>query len=342
MAAEIQLIRDDITRANGGSKSSGRTFVRTLFYEHNDEATKLDLIISNRIPKWGVCHEVYTWFYVTEVGDVLDFSDNEWYVEITYSDKTNGTGAGYSPGTKPWDLPPLEVTISPFDHEVAMDEYWDQNTRSWRPFVNSAGTRLIGTKMANYVQMTFTMNKKKATHNSATIINSSAETVCGIDIPAFSGKLLPFTSTIHTVTDASTGKVEYQYVSQTVTIHISGDPNGFAFSVLDVGTLSRNTRGELGAHYRYRVMNNGNDSPQTSPSRIGTIEDVVAQRKIYVSNGGKINDFPFEEYTEPLPLANGVLDLNAIAAGQNAVYNKITGYQSRPQSWGKFNLPRKI
>lgn len=334
----ITFWKEDYTRATGGSADAGRSFTRTMFFKHGSDDNIVDLIISNRIPEYNDCHPVYTWFCAEEIGEVEVFDDETWSIDITYTARSGNA----EPETDPWDLPPQDVTLSSFDQEVAMNEYWNDRTNSWSPFVNSAGTKMLATKIDSLMQLTFTINRKTAQHNSSAIINNSSETVCGIQISRHCGKLLPFTSEYHKVTNPD-GSIKYEYVSQKVTIHINPSQAGFRFSFLNVGTLSFDGNGNLSAHYKYRLMRQKSDNPLTVPVAYGTIDQLIAQRQIYVRNGGDVKDFPYEEFTEPLPLtANGELDQGAIAAGANANYSKIEGFHTRPGGWNRYDLPRSI
>lgn len=340
----IELTRDDITSASGGSKDSGKSFVRTLFLRHDPDDTMVDCINSAYIPAWNDCHPVYTAFFVTDIGEVQTLSDDEWYIEVTYSNKLDSGSSPVPNETKPWNLPPLDFKIHTFDKQIAMTKYWDQKEKKWKQLLNSAGTPISAKKTVTVGVMSFTMNEKKGNSipslNASYIFNSSAETVCGIKIPAFCGKLLPFSAFLHTVNDSSTGKVKYEYYAIDITIHFilpTGDEGNesWEFSMLDIGTLCRDSQGNLGAVYKFFDAKSKED---LKPENVvyGPMESLILFRDAWT---GEDKDYPWEEITEPVPLNKGEVDYEAMRGEKP--YNTIDGFESRPGSWNRFNLPRK-
>jgi hypothetical protein len=341
----ITLWKDDITSASGGSKDAGKNFVRTLFLRHDRDDTMVDAINSVYMPKWNDCHPVYTAFFVTDIGDVEVFADDVFKIEVTYLNKVDSTEP-VSAETKPWDLPPQDVNISTFDKEIAMTKYWDNDKKKWRTLLNSAGVRISATKVVTVAQLSFTMNVKSKSSipqlNAAYLYNSNAETVCGIKIPAYCGKLLPFNATLHSVTDSSTGKIKYEYWSIGVTVQIilpTGDEGNenWSFSYLDIGTLVRDKGGNLGAIYKFRDAVKKEDL-STAKVIYGSIDELTIQRSKW--DKSDIANFPYEEITEPMPLNDGKLYLEAINS-PDVPYGKIIGFDSRPASWSKFDLPKR-
>lgn len=342
----IELTRDDITSASGGSKDSGKSFVRTLFLRHDPDDTMVDAINSVYMPKWNDCHPVYTAFFVTDIGDVEVFSDDTFKIEVTYSNKVDSSEP-VSAETEPWNLPPQDVNISTFDKEIAMTKYWDNDKMKWRTLLNSAGVRISATKVVTVAQLSFTMNVKKKSSvpqlNAAYLYNAYPETVCGIYIPKHCGKLLPFNATLHSVTDSSTGKIKYEYWSVAVTVQIilpTGDEGNenWSFSYLDVGTLVRDKDGNLGAIYKFRDATK-KEEVKTAKVIYGSIDELTIQRSKW--DKSDIANFPYEEITEPMPLNDGKLYLEAMNAQGDVPYGKITGFDSRPASWSKFDLPKR-
>ena len=348
----IELIRDDITSASGGSKDSGKSFVRTLFLKHEPDDTMVDAINSDYMPKYREVHPTYTAFKVTDISEVQTFSDDTWYINVTYTNSIE-TGEPVAPDTEPWDLPPQDVNISTFDKEIAMTRYWDNNKMEWRTLLNSAGVRISATKVVTVTQLSFTMNVKKKSSvpqlNAAYLYNAYPETVCGTYIPPYCGKLLPFNATLHSVTDSSTGKIKYEYWSIDVTVQIilpSGDNKAidgdkefenWSFSYLDIGTLVRDKEGNLGAIYKFRNATK-KEELSTAPVIYGSIDELTIQRSKW--DKSDIANFPYEEITEPMPLKDGKLYLEAIKS-PDVPYGKITGFDSRPASWSQFDLPKR-
>lgn len=342
----VQFSKDDITSASGGSRDSGKTFVRTLFFTHDQSDTMVDVINSAYMPKWNDCHPVYTAFFVTDIGEVQTLSDTEWYIEVTYSNKIDSSEI-VPEETPPWNLPPQNVSISTFDKEIAMTRYWDPKRKRWRDLLNSAGCRIVAGKTVTVGSLSFTMNEKKKSSipslNAAYLYNSSTETVCGIKIPAYCGKLLPFSANLHSVTDSSTGKIKYEYYAIDVTIHFilpTGDDGNenWMFSLLDIGTLFRDDDGNLGALYKFREATSKSDLA-TAPVKYGSIDALTIQRNKWTDD---LASFPYEEITEPIPLNDGKIYLEAIQSTDGSVpYGKIEGFDSRPASWSKFDLPKR-
>ena len=105
--------------------------------------------------------------------------------------------------------------------------------------------------------------------------------------------------------------------------------------MLDIGTLCRDSKGNLGAIYKFF---NATKKEEVIPTHVvyGPMENLIAQRQKWT---GEEKDFPWEEVTEPMPLDNGKVHLSAIRG--DMPYNTIDGFDSRPASWSKFNLPTK-
>lgn len=343
----VKFTREDITSASGGSKDSGKKFVRTLFFHHDPDDTMVDCINSSVMPDYNDCHPVYTAFYVTDIGDVQVHSDSEWYVEVTYSNKIEAIDK-ISKETEPWNLPPQNVSITTFDKEIPMKMYWNLKRKKFEPLLNSAGVPITATKTVTVGTLSFTMNVKKKSSlpvlNYSYTYNAETETVCNIKIPPLCGKLLPFGAKLHTVTDSNTGKTKYEYYSIDVTIQYilpTGDEGNesWAFAMLDVGTLCRDKDGNLGAIYKFRKARNKNEL-STAPVVYGSIDELIIQRSTW--NNGDMASFPYEEITELMPLNDGKLYMEAILSTDGSVpYGKIEGLDSEPASWSKYNLPKK-
>ena len=343
----IELTRDDITSASGGSKDSGKSFVRTIFFKHDNTDTMVDCINSAYMPQYRQVHPTYTAFKVTDISEVQTLSDDTWYIDVTYTNSIE-TGEPVAPDTAPWKLPPQDVKISTFDKEIAMKRYWSTTENKWKPLCNSAGIPIQATKTVTVGCLSFTMNEKKKGSapymNAGYLYNANTETVCGIKIPPLCGKLLPYSATLQTVTDPGTGKIKYEYYSLDITIHFilpTGDEGNesWQFSLLDVGTLVRDEQGNLGAIYKFREAAGKNDIA-TAHVKYGTIDELMAQRAKW--DKSDMANFPYEEITEPMPLRGGKLYLDAINSTDGSIqYDTIDGIDSRPASWNSFDLPKK-
>lgn len=344
----ITLNKDD-TRFTGIDSSGKRTATRSMVFGYASGDDTMDLAESSLLPKVGDVHPSYTAWTVQSVGEP-SWSDSPriFSVNVTYSmGGSSGGGSVSSKGKKPWELGPQNFQSSTYEIEEPLLQLWDKDKSSYIPLVNTAGDRILATVPKTVQRITFQLHYKHTEgstkkQNTNYSYNSSSETVCNITIPPYAGKLLPFSTTLHTIYKEN-GEVDYQYETAEITIDIrNGDT--WLLKYLNVGTQAIWGSGETsfkGAAYRYHELTSSSATPTESNMEIGSLEDALAAKKVYTDAGGKAGNFPIEEITEPFPLdSSGGFDETAYSSGGE--YVTVSGYPKQGESWNKFDLPKSI
>ena len=216
----------------------------------------------------------------------------------------------------------------------------------------------MGKDTVRIVRLTFTLNYK---HKAGVILpapldfmfNSKPEKVCNYNIPPYAGKLLPFTTTLHTVYASNGTTVKYEYESADIAVEIMLDDTWINWT-LNTGTIAlwEQTIGGKkvmvpGATYKYREISTYNketyaDDLLKAKIKFGSLAQMIAQRQKFIKNGGQGNDFPYEEFTEEMPFKkDGTLYTDALLEPAKHEYLQIGGFLREGQSWAKYNLPDK-
>lgn len=354
----FSIVKDDIVPGNGLDSSGKQTFIRKMGVAYEEGDTVVDLQESNFFPSVGSVHPTYTQWTLESIATPEVVSDPKeiWY-DCTYSRGGNSGGGGSSDSknTPPWDLGPQEFQSNTFDIMIPVKRIFKPRDiggdGEWHDYTNSAGAPLLREMPVPVKQIAFVMNYKHREGRSPESVekytyNSKAEKVCNETIEPYCGKLLPTSSTLHTVYENDGKTIKWQYDSVRYTIQVNGMT--WKISDLNVGTYCvwTNSKGEKykGPVYKYPNWTSG-DIATASPT-FGSMEQLIAMRKKYLAanQNNKTSDFPWDEFTEPVPLNDdGTLDLKSLLNKDgNAQYKRIEGFDMEGESWNKYDLPSKI
>lgn len=358
------IIRDDIRSADGQDSSGKQTFTRSMSFSYDPEKdTVIDLMQSDLFPIPKSKHPIYNKWILDSVSavNVVKGSDgrDEMWITAKYS-RGNGLGSGNEEKVYPWDYGVQNFQDSyETSQNIPMTEIYNEDEKDFVPFVNTAGSPLV--HMKNAVIRTISFDKsfevkggrRYEKNEDKMIINSGDETVCGIPIPQYCGMLMPMTANLYKVFKGKDLDYEYETVHFTIRINMSG----WKLSFLNVGRLAKfpadndNEDGEvriLSPIYQYTPWKSTDQESQvkTKP-KFGSINDVIkAQNDFYVTAGGSANigaKIPFSQVDEDMPLdENGGLYQDAIDDPVKNPYLKIEGFESEPESWSKFDLPKGL
>lgn len=375
------LLKDDI-RFEGMDSSGKKTATRIMAFSCAAGDGALDLAENPVLPSRGDVHPDYTLWTVDsiepfEYSDVLSLGSYYgpgYMARVKYTYGGTDVGAGALSGKKPWELGATNFHKSTYEKEVPLKRIFQPNkiavgtkedgtiiygTGKWVDYKNSAGFRKLGKDTVSVLRIGFTLNYK---HQKGVILpaptdflfNANAEKVCNFVIPPYAGKLMPFTTQLHTVYDNSGKNVKYEYESAEITIEIMQDLT-WIDEFLNTGTIclwEQTIDGKKvmvpGAVYKYREISTYNK--ETFPTdvlkakiKFGSLEMMIAQRQKFIKSAGAENAsyFPYEEFTEEVPQkTDGTLYEEALL-DPNKDYLKKGGFTRKGASWKKYNLPEK-
>lgn len=354
----ITLDKDDMQFTGVGSDGK-RTATRHMVFGYNSGDDTMDLAESTLLPNVGDLHPQYTAWRVSSIGEPKwTDSPKQFSLDVQYSmggiPGGNGGLISRSKGKKPWELGPQNYQETTYDIEEPLLELYQYEvgkqkyTANPHPLTNTAGDRVIATTPQTVRRITFQLHYKHkegkmAAQNNDYSYNSKSETVCNITIPPYAGKLMPFSTSLHTVYKADGVTVDYEYETAEITIDIRMKKT-WKREFLNVGTQAI-LRGfgsqSKGAVYRYHKITKPGQQITTNTLSFGSLEEALAAREVYTKAGGKGSNFPIEELTEPFPLTyDGSFDEEEYKKGGD--YLRISGYDREGESWSKFNLPKKI
>ncbi len=360
--AAVKKITDEISRLLGASSSGESSFIRTMrFHVPNGDPVAL-ITTKGMLPQIGSAHPNHSKFICRAIGQSEYEGQDVYRVEVTYRYSANnlkisiGTGGSgvheYSDDTPPWELPPQNFRESFIDMEIPVTEWFfvdDSGSYTAGPFENSARQPIEETTTVQIQVIEFDINYKKEVSNSkmakSYIINSAAEEVCGINIGKHQGKLLPMSRNHYVVYESNTsGNVKWEYDTVHVTIHILPLKDGWEQTRLDVGNQVLWKQGDgtfvLGGVFRYNKLEKKEDTILNTKIVFGDIASVIEQRSKYIKNGGKPENFNYEQLEGPFPLnEEGGLDESAMKSG---TYPTLSGFFTKPESWAQYDLPKEL
>jgi hypothetical protein len=353
----ITLDKDDMQFTGVGSDGK-RTATRHMVFGYNSGDDTMDLAESTLLPNVGDLHPQYTAWTVSSIGEPKwTDSPKQFSLDVQYSmggRSGGGSSASSSKGNKPWELGPQNYQESTYDIEEPLLELYQYKvgeqgyTANPHPLNNTAGDRVIATTPQTVRRITFQLHYKHkegkmAAQNDDYSYNSKSETVCNITIPPYAGKLMPFSTSLHTVYKADGVTVDYEYETAEITIDIRMKKT-WKREFLNVGTqaffLNFGSQNK-GAVYKYHKITSPSQQMTQSTLSFGSLEEALAAREVYTKAGGKGGNFPIEELTEPFPLTySGTFDEEKYKNGGD--YLIVSGYDREGESWSKFNFPKKI
>lgn len=254
----------------------------------------------------------------------------------------------------PWKLGAQSVSVTFNTESVPFIYGYNQNGQRIQ-LLNSAGCKITAEtsrfiKAVSFMYCVKAKSKGDAPVNDYPVINASSVKVAGFSIPALQGMLMPMSANYVTEYDETTGDVLREYWEVTATVQIN--KKGWAKRLLDVGTMAKfpdeDSSGLPKPIYQYTPWKSKNDAENVSVRPVfGSINAVVKAKNEYAKlftgdeQQKRWDSLPYQEITEPMPLNNGELYHQALYNPANTPYKEIVVYESNPESWAKWNLPRK-
>lgn len=370
----IQLTKDD-TEWEGMDSSGKRTATRYMVFSYDSGDTSMTLAQSALVPSLTDVHPDYTLWTVESIDQpVVNETPKEMYLRVKYVyGGTNVSGA--LSGKKPWELGATNFQTTTYEKEVPKKRIyqpkeitvgWDENgletkgTGKWVDYKNSAGFKKRGKDTVTIMRMSFTLNYK---HEKGKIIpapldysfNAAAVKICNYNMPAYAAKLMPFSTTLHTVYSTGGTSVKYEYESADVVIELMLEDTWIDW-MLNTGTLvlweqTINGKKKMvpGAVYKYSEIDTYNATTfptdlLKAPIKFGSLEQMIAQRQKFIKKAGAANAsfFPYEEFTEEVPMKmDGTLYSEALLEPEKHEYPRIGGFSRKGASWSKYNFPEK-
>ena len=347
------IVKDDIVPGNGTDSSGKQSFIRKVAVTYDPQRdTVVDLQESSFFPEVGSVHPTYTQWTLESISTpILNDNPAEIWFDCTYT--RNILTPAKPKDTPPWELGVQDFQTNTFDIMVPVKRIFKPREfggdGQWHDYTNSAGAPLLREMPVPVEQITFTMNYRHREGKDPEQVrtysyNAKKEKVCNRPIDPYCGKLLPTSSSLHTVYDNDGKTVKWQYDAVRYTIQIHGLT--WKISDLNVGTYCvwENSKGEKykGPVYKFPDWKGGDIT--TAKPTFGSMEQLIATRKRYLDAdraNHKSSDFPWDEFTESVPLdGNGGLYLDALLNGKE--YLKVEGFEREGESWSKYDLPEKV
>lgn len=334
----ITIQRSGIKYGSGSMNASGvKTLIKEIIYNAGDSDTDADLLLSPFYPQRNEVLVNYPAFKLKSVStpEWADAPSRSCRIEATYETTSSSTSINSNRGAKPWELGVQGVRQSDFSVTVPATYVYDMNGKQV-PFTNFVGLPFKGTMELTGIKLEFSKSfqgSKTSGFNTSAKYNSNNETVLGIDIPKYCGKLLPTSREEHTVyKDDGSQDYTYTTLNYCIMIFYGIDGSGWIKSVLQTSTLAK-FNNELSAIWKYYPLTKSNSTPA---AKFGSIKDVINANNTYQEEiGDTTKNIPFEEMTEPLPIdENGALKLS----GKPDVFKYIDAPAS---SWNSYDLPKE-
>lgn len=345
--ATLEYAKDVSLSVNDG----GMTRVREKLL-HADSIE--ELIKENLIPQYGSRHPENSRFRLTD-GSIEQVGNSDssaqWLFSGTY---TNGAISGDG-DIDPWDLEAQGFSVDRFTLSAPVFKIRNKQG-SLVPFVNSAKCRMQAQRDIYGAEYSFFFclkYKETSTPDlpSQPIINSATVKVAGETLPAYSSLLFP--PSMRLVSDyEDDGTLKRSYWEISCKIRRHPHSGGWFEDYPDVGTLALDSSGKAAPIYRFSAWKNKEDKNNLQlPPSFGSIQEVIHAKGFYAAavSGGKENEtywqawqeLPYEEITEPLPLRNGKVYLEAMADPVNYPYHQITGTVYQLGEFSQYDLPKK-
>lgn len=354
----FSLVKDDIRSGDGQDSSGKQTFTRSMGFTFDPARdTVVDLMQSNFYPQAGSVHPIYTQWTLDNVSaiDVVRSPEGRDEMWLTGKYVRGGRSGGAS---QQKDVPPWKLGAQNFQSAVEQQQtkqvlqLFSKDQNKWIPYVNTAGCRLIRMRNETIRVISFDMNYeykgKLRVKNAWERLNGDSVKVCSVSIPAYCGKLMPMSSSLHTVYENDGKTVKWKYETVHVTIKIN--QHTWIIEDLNVGRLAKFPVEEGGDQtmlapiFQYTPWLSKDPAANAKiKPRFGSIDNVVAAQKAYeTATGDKSTKIPFSQVDEDLPLnKNGGIYQEAINDPENNPYLTISGYETEGESWNKYDLPKE-
>ena len=249
---ESNFTRTEATVTNGLA-----TITRRMYFEADSEVEdSIDVMALPEFPTRYSAHPkhpAYKYYGNANIKPISEHS-RRWVAELEYSttdpNATDEDGRTVTSETKPWKLRPDNIQFTypeivlPFEVSYnSTGKLYDKNGDAILPVKNSAGDKIQAERSVRNVQMSFTFATQNWNVNNAVnfgnSINSKEITVCGLEIPAYRGLLLPPECSYITVYEDNSTKVKWRYWSVSVNIQI--DTTGLLLyrRLLDIGDRAK-------------------------------------------------------------------------------------------------------
>ena len=338
-------------------KSGKMTIRREIIYD----ADSIDeLAMSTALPRENTRNPILTDLYLESL-DVDPIGNENRRVQaratLNYVSSVQNSGVMHF-GGEPWELGAQNVQISFIERQVPLISGTGIDGTTIIQAVNSAGCQILAETTETVMVLSFMFSVKAKTTNDWNsnmfpVINKTTETVAGITIPEYMGKLLPMSANYVVEYDTNGTTVKRRYWNYNAQIQISA--SGWAKRLLDVGTMARfkeksddseteTVRKYPENIYKYTPWNSADmtQNMKIAP-KFGNIESVIkAMNDYWTVTGGK-EKIPYEEVTEPIPLRDdGTIYTEALENPKLYPYREIELYDCEIGSWNAYNLPREV
>lgn len=267
-------------------------------------------------------------------------------VRLTYSDEGNNDDGDKDP----WELDAQNVSVSYSTEPAPM--HFGYNAKGEKvPLVNSAGGRLLveGQNTIRQISFTFCVKSGKtgeAPVNNKALINSSDVKVAGYTIAPFEGLLMPMNAQF--VADVDDEGEIYRRYWQIQAVILENERTWLR-KALDVGTMARFIENQPPQPI-YQFTPWTDPKPENNfniPPVYGNIDKAIEAKIQYAKKfpgaqyQAKFDELPCSEITEPLPLLNGKVYIDAMKDPIKNPYKTVDYFETKPTSWAKWNLPKK-
>lgn len=339
------------------ASSSGTNIKRIMRVSADSVA---EAVASSKIPQRGSRHPYNSMYALTERNIEIVGNLNrqvQLRIDLTYSHGSGGETSTENPDTEggysrpPWKTGARNVQVSYSTESVPLLQGFNHSGDEFQ-LLNSAGSRFKVETNLYLRRVTFNFSVRAGQDgnppvNNTPLINASGEKVAGFTFAPKQAMLLPMNATFVQDVD-DTGHVYRKYWD--VTAEILENPNTWERELLNIGTFARfGDKKEPQQIYQYTPWTNPDPIlNQGIQPKYGSIEDVIAAREVYrksfteKDSASAMQNFPFQEVTEPLPLrADGTIYEEAMLDPVNHPYLKIGYYEYLPTYWRSWNLPKE-
>jgi hypothetical protein len=355
--AKIIDIKD--TTLSIGQDSITRTREKMIEGKNIEELLQLNLI-----PQYGSRHPENSRFRLTD-GNLTQIGNSNGMGQFLFTGTYTTSkikGVDDKSDVDPWELGAQNFSVDYFTVSTPVKVIRDETGKTI-PFVNSAKCPMQSQRDLYGREISFLFCKKYRPSSNPNlpaqpIVNASTDNVAGETLSKYSSLLFP--PSMRIVTDyADDGNLRRSYWEISCKIRIHPLLNGWFEDFFDVGTLALDDSKtpKPAPIYRYYPWENAEDKDnlEFAPA-FGTIQRVIAAKAKYARAIAKGDPFalgdnavywqayqelPFEEITEPLPLKNGKVYVEAMADPQKYPYQKISGTVFNLGNFSQYDLPSK-
>ena len=254
----------------------------------------------------------------------------------------------------PWELAAQNVQVSYSTENVPL-LFGYKGDGTMIQLLNSAGSRLLieGQRIIRQISFSYCVKAGRtgeAPINDRVIINAKTEKTAGYTFKPFTAMLMPMNATF--VQDVDDNGDIYRRYWQIEAV-IMENASTWVRRALDVGTkaLFGDKKIPQPIYQYYEWTNPDANANFEVPPSFGSISDVERAKMHFADIGGGVRSnsedwnkrydmVPYNEMTEPLPLNNGKIYLDAIKDPEKYPYKTINYFENKPGSWAKWNLPK--